>query len=252
LRRIGPQTTLNSVHAFYVDKRSLKFICLCEEDAVFLASQHGNQVPRRVRRFGPKLETVLFRGPLDRGPGAQKRSLEMLRTVVDFRGRKDAIPFHIERNDRAHRRDPRNRGIGEAQVARQPKPQSDRVGDIVIVKNVQVPRPQSGLALVEIDMDRIMVQFDHPEHVVRIDVHVVVVNLFGEASRSGRTGVEIKSNESEGALLQVTVGTDELALTKSHVGLVGQRSGNSCVGVGAGPAAADVRQADETVEICDL
>ena len=58
-----------------------------------------------------------------------------------------------------------------------------------------------------------MLHLDHPEHVVRVDVHVEVVNLFsdGEAGRSNRNGVQIKSNEDERTPMGLTVATDELA-----------------------------------------
>jgi hypothetical protein len=63
---------------------------------------------------------------------------------------------------------------------------------------------------------------DHPEHVVRVDVHVEVVDLCGdrEVGRSNRNGVQIKSNEGERTPVELTVGTNELARGKAHVGSV--------------------------------
>jgi len=55
-------------------------------------------------------------------------------------------------------------------------------------------------------------------------VQVVVVNLLREGCRSGRTGVEVKSNESEGATALLAVDVDKLALPKAHVVISRRRS----------------------------
>jgi hypothetical protein len=50
-------------------------------------------------------------------------------------------------------------------------------------------------------------------------VYVVVVDLLREIGRSNRTGVQIKSNKGQRALMRLAVRTNKLALTKAHVGL---------------------------------
>jgi hypothetical protein len=83
-------------------------------------------------------------------------------------------------------------------------------------------------------------------------VHVVIVDLLSEGCRSGRTGVHVKSNKGERALVAVTVRADESALTKSHVRLERKRCGCARDGVGSHAAAADVRQTNKSVEVRDL
>jgi hypothetical protein len=58
-----------------------------------------------------------------------------------------------------------------------------------------------------------------PEHVVRVDVHVEVVNLCSdwEGGRSNWNGVQVKSNEDERTPMALTVNIDELAMGKAHV-----------------------------------
>lgn len=97
-----------------------------------------------------------------------------------------------------------------------------------------------------------VVQLNHPEYVVGVDVHVEVVNLLRKVGRSYRTGVKVKSNKDEGARMETTVDANELALAEAHVRLVGKRRSGPCGSVRSGPAAADVRQADQAVEVCYL
>src|SRR5580765_7404502 len=94
--------------------------------------------------------------------------------------------------------------------------------------------------------------WDHPEHVIGVDVHVVVVDLLRDVGRSGRTGVEVKSNKGESALMMATVGADKLTLTEAHVRPEGERRGDAGHGVCSGSATADVRQTHEPVEVCNL
>lgn len=64
-----------------------------------------------------------------------------------------------------------------------------------------------------------MFDLHHPEHVVRVDVHVEVVNLCSdrEGGRSNWNGVQVKSNEGECTPVELTVNIDELATGKAHV-----------------------------------
>ena len=92
----------------------------------------------------------------------------------------------------------------------------------MVIKDVQAPHAKAGIPLVEVYLESVVIHLDHPEHVVRVDVHVEVVNLFSdwETGRSNRNGVQVKSNEDERTPLGLTVGTDELAPAKAHVGSV--------------------------------
>lgn len=78
------------------------------------------------------------------------------------------------------------------------------------------------------------------------------MDLFSELGRSGRTGVQVKSNKGKRAFMVVTVCPDELALTEAHVRLERKTCGCARDGVCSHAAAADVRQTNKSVEVCDL
>lgn len=122
----------------------------------------------------------------------------------------------------------------------------------MIVEDVQSAHSQARSRPVEVYLHSVLPHWDHPEYVVRVDVYVVVVDLFGEDRRSNWTGVQVKSNKRECSLMRVTVRTDELALSEAHVRLERQRSGHARGGVCSSPAAANVGQTDEPIEISDL
>lgn len=83
-------------------------------------------------------------------------------------------------------------------------------------------------------------------------MHVVVVNLLREVGRSYWTGVQVKSNKGERAPMEKAIYAYELALTEPHVRLVCKRRSGARRSVRSGPAATDMRQTDEPVEVCDL
>lgn len=93
----------------------------------------------------------------------------------------------------------------------------------MVIIDVQIPNAQAGSPLVEVNLQRVVFHLDHPEHIVRVDVNVEVMNLCRdrEAGRSNRNGVQIKSNENEGAPMELTVDTNELSPREAHVGSVG-------------------------------
>jgi hypothetical protein len=144
---------------------------LREENAVLLVPQHGNQVPRRVGLFRLEPEARLLGGPFDRGFSAEEIAFEMLRVVFNLCRRKGTVPFHIEGNLRADREDPRDRRGGK------PQPLCQGVGKVVVVKDIQATHEQAGPRSVEVNLDGIVSHWDHPEHVVSIDMYVVVVDL---------------------------------------------------------------------------
>lgn len=150
---------------------------LSEENAVLLTSEHGNQVPRRVGCLRLEVEAGLVGRPLDCGSRAEERTLEALRAVVNFRRRDDAVPFHIERNGGADGGDRRNCRIREAQAARKTQPLRQRVGQVMVIEDLQVLHAQAGSPLVEVHLDSVVFHLNHPEHVVRVNVHVEVMNL---------------------------------------------------------------------------
>ena len=92
----------------------------------------------------------------------------------------------------------------------------------MIIKDIQAAHAKARLPLVKVYLESVVFHLDHPEHVVRVDVHVEVVNLCSEreVERSNWNGVQVKSNEDERTPIRLTVGTDELALGKAHVGSV--------------------------------
>lgn len=122
----------------------------------------------------------------------------------------------------------------------------------MIIEDLQPTYLQARSPSVEVYLDGVLPHWDHPEHVVRVDVYVVVVDLFGEDCRSNRTGIQVESNESECAHMVAAVRTDERALTEAHVRLERQRGGRARGGVCSGPAAANVGQTDEPIEVSDL
>jgi len=83
-------------------------------------------------------------------------------------------------------------------------------------------------------------------------MHVVVVNLLGQTGRSNRTGIHVKSNKGERAAVLAAIRTDELSLTETHVGLERQRRGGARGRVCSRPAAADVCQSHEPIEVRNL
>ena len=112
----------------------------------------------------------------------------------------------------------------------------------MVVVDGQIAYVQPSTTLVEINLDGIVFHFHHPEHVVRVNMHIEVVILLREVCRPNRASVEVKSNKDECAVMLRPVNTDELALAEAHVRLIRQRCGDSCSRVRSGSATADVRQ----------
>lgn len=56
---------------------------------------------------------------------------------------------------------------------------------------------------------------DDPEDVVRIDVRVVVVNLFWKIGRSDWTGVQVESNESKRSVVTTAVSVYKRSLIET-------------------------------------
>lgn len=52
--------------------------------------------------------------------------------------------------------------------------------------------------------------------------------------------------------METTVNADEVALAKAHIRLVRKWRGDTRGSVGSGPAATDVRQTNQPIEVCDL
>jgi len=122
----------------------------------------------------------------------------------------------------------------------------------MIIKELEVPHAQAGARIVEVNLDCIVLHANHPENVVHVDVHVVVVDLLRECRRSDRTGVQVRSDKGESTLMMAAIGTDELALTEAHVRSVRQLLRGSGLGVGSRATAEDVRQPDKSLEVGDL
>src|ERR1700676_249951 len=166
--------------------------------------------------------------------------------------RYDTVPFHVERNGSANGRDGWDGRKGKAHATRKADSVGQRVDNVMVIENSQIADAEASASCVKIHLHCIIVHADHPENVVRVDMHVEVVNLLRDVGRSGRTGVEVESNKGKGAVMTAAVRTDELTLTEAHVRAESERCGDAGRGVCAGPTAADVRQTDKSVEVCNL
>jgi hypothetical protein len=122
----------------------------------------------------------------------------------------------------------------------------------MIIKDLETAHAQTGARIVEVNLNCIVLHSNHPENVVHVDVHVVVVDLLSEDCRSDRTGVQVKSNKGERALMLAAIGTDEVALAEAHVRPERERLLRSGHRVGSGAAAVDVCQSDKSLEVRDL
>ena len=108
------------------------------------------------------------------------------------------------------------------------------------------------MPFVKVDLDGTVPNRNHPEDVVAVDMYVVVVNLLNQTGRSNWTGVQVKSNKGERAVMLLAVRANKGSLTEPHVSLKGQRSSRASQRVCSCPAPANVRQSYESIEICDL
>lgn len=89
----------------------------------------------------------------------------------------------------------------------------------MVIVDVQVFNVQAGSPPVEVNFEGVVIDLYHPEDVVRVNVHVEVVNLCcdREVGRSNWNGVQVKSNKGECTPMELTVNIDELATSKAHV-----------------------------------
>jgi len=93
---------------------------------------------------------------------------------------------------------------------------------------------------------------DDPEDVVRIDVRVVVVNLFRKIGRSDWTGVQVESNESKRSVVTTAVSVYKRSLIETHIGLKRQILRLTSLGVGPDPASTNPCESHEPVEVGDV
>ena len=100
------------------------------------------------------------------------------------------------------------------------------VGDVEEVHDAQVLRPHPRLSLVQVDRHAVLalafaagLQRNRPEQAARVgmDPRVEVMNLGGEIREVELTSVQVKSNEGECTLMELTVNIDELATGKAHI-----------------------------------
>ena len=159
--------------------------------------------------------------------------------VFNFCHREGAVPFHVERDFGAYRKRSRDGRVGPDHG--KPQPLRQGIGKVMVVEDVHAKHLKAGSLAVKVNVDGIMPHRDHPEYVVTVHVHVVVVDLLIDAGRSNRTGVQIESNEGECAPMLLAIRAYEPALAEAHVGLEGQPCRGSRGGVCSSPAAAYVR-----------
>ena len=122
----------------------------------------------------------------------------------------------------------------------------------MVVKDIQVTHEHARPRTVKVDLDGTMPHRDHPENVVSVDMHIVVMDLLREVGHPNGIGVHVKSNKRERASMLSTVRTDEFALTEAHVGLERKPRGSAGRGVCSHPTTADVRQSYEPIEVRNL
>lgn len=103
-------------------------------------------------------------------------------------------------------------------------------------------------AIIEIDFDGIVRNWDYPEKTVGRDSGTVVVNLLKDIGRSYRTGVDVESDKHEGAMMVFTVFANVFALHGSHVSAKRECPSNT----GSRSATSDHGVSDQTVEVADL
>jgi hypothetical protein len=223
-----------------------------EENSVLFVPQHRNQVTRRIGRFRLEEEPGLLRGPIDGGCRGEERTHKPLSSIVNLCRCDYPIPLHVERDSRTYGSDGRDGGIREAQITRESQPKGQRIGDVVVVKDLQASHLQASLAVVKVNFDGPVRHAHHPEDVVGINMRVEVVDLVGEYGRSSRTGIQVESNKGERPLVLMAVRTDKAALAEAHVRLVRQWRGLAGISVGSGAAAPNVGETNEPIEVCYL
>ena len=47
----------------------------------------------------------------------------------------------------------------------------------MVIEGLQAVDAQAGSPFVEVNFDGVVIHLDHPKHIVRVDVHVEVINL---------------------------------------------------------------------------
>jgi hypothetical protein len=225
---------------------------LHEKDAVSLAANHGEEVSPGVRVFRLEPEPVLLSGPPDGGTRFQEGTFEPFRGIPNLRRVEEAAPLDLERHLRPHGLDGIDMRVRETQVARKAQSVGQGVRQVMIVEQFQSSHTEARSCAVEVNVHGIVRDWDRPEHVIRVDVRVVIMNLLGEVGRSDWTGEQVKSNKAERALVTATVGSNERALVEAHVGLKCQGLRVARFRVGPDSAATNERAAYDPAEVGDI
>lgn len=112
----------------------------------------------------------------------------------------------------------------------------------MIIENAQAAQTEAGAPAVEVNFDGVLPHRNHPEHVVAVNVHVVVMNLCSDGkNRSNWSGVQVESNKGERTSTQLAVRSDEFALAEAHISPEGQSRGHALLGVRAGSTTMNIR-----------
>jgi hypothetical protein len=122
----------------------------------------------------------------------------------------------------------------------------------MVVEDWETADAEASTGAVEVHIHRFIVHADYPEQAVRVNVHVEVVNLFGNVGRSSRTSVEVKSNKSESAFNTSAIRIDKPTLAKAHVRPEGEGRCDSGLGVRPSATPVNVRQTHEPIEVCNF
>ena len=107
--------------------------------------------------------------------------------VSDSNWKPGCSASYVEEDFRANRQPSRDRRIGRD--GGKPKPLRQRIAKIMIVEDVHARHSKACVLAVKVNFDRVIRYRDHPEYVVAVNMHVVVMDLLIDAGRSNRTGV---------------------------------------------------------------
>jgi len=122
----------------------------------------------------------------------------------------------------------------------------------MVIEEIEPADTETRAGAVEVHLHGLAWDRHGPEHVIRVDMRVVIVNLLREVGRSDWTGVQVKSNERERASAVATIVPDEHSLVKSHVSLKRQVAGLARFRVEPSSAASKTGNGNEPIEVGDV
>ena len=114
-----------------------------KENPILFVPDYRDQIRLGIgRHVRFESKAILLGRPADRRTGAEERTFEMLRRVLNLGRCHGPVPFDVERNLRLDGKDAGDRRVGKAQTLCQ------RVGKVVIVKYLHAAYLQAGVRAV--------------------------------------------------------------------------------------------------------